>query len=288
MPRNTTRLRAAAAVVVATVAAGCATAAPASLDAGLHSLSVDVDGVTREYDLYAPAKASSKALIVDLHGLTGTPQGQADLSGLREVAEQEGFVVAHPAGSAGAWDAFADRAADVAFLRAVVADVSRRVDVDPVRVYATGMSNGGGMAHRLACDASDLFAAVAPVAGAYLFDVDCAPPRPVPILAFHGTDDRVVPFTGAGTALPDITEWAGSWAARNGCDTAPVSERLAADVERLTWPGCDAGADVVLVVVEGGRHGWPGTDNPRRSDATTSSIDASSLIWEFFASHPMP
>jgi polyhydroxybutyrate depolymerase len=281
-----------AAVAVVTVVAACSSteaAVPSSAVARREAVTIDVSGGQRAYELFVPASVHAPAaLVLDLHGLTGTPAGQDLLSGMQAKAEAEGFVVAQPAGVAGAWDALADRDQDLAFLRAVVADVADRVTIDPARIFATGMSNGGGMAHRLACDAADVFAAVAPVAGAYLLDVDCAPSRPVPVLAFHGTEDRVVPFTGLGTALPDVGEWAAAWAERNGCSLRPTSTTVAGDVRSLRWDGCLEGGDVELLVVEGGGHGWPGTDDPRRRSATTGSVEATDLIWEFFASHPLP
>jgi polyhydroxybutyrate depolymerase len=253
-----------------------------------ETFTIDVSGEARDYDLFVPASLETPAsLVLDLHGLTGTPADQDLLSGMQAKAEVEGFIVAQPVGTAGAWDAFADRDQDLAFLRAVVAHVAERVEIDPARVFATGMSNGGGMVHRLACDAADVFAAVAPVAGAYLLDVDCAPSRPVPVLAFHGTEDRVIPFGGLGSALPDIEQWAATWAERNGCAREPAATRIADDVRSLVWSDCVQASSVELVIVEGGGHGWPGTDDPRRRRATTNSVEATDLIWEFFANHPL-
>jgi polyhydroxybutyrate depolymerase len=107
----------------------------------------------------------------------------------------------------------------------------------------------------------------------------------VAVLAFHGTDDRVVPYDGAGTALPSIETWAAAWAERNGCDGGAMTDRVAEDVRSLVWQGCPEDGEVELVVVEGGGHGWPGTADPRRREATTDSIDATARLWEFFQAH---
>ena len=115
--------------------------------------------------------------------------------------------------------------------------------------------------------------------------VSCDPVRPVPIVAFHGTADRIVPYAGfRPLGLPAVEDWTAEWAERNGCGPAPAPERIAADVERTAWTGCDAA--VVLYTVEGGRHGWPGSERALAVLDSTDSIDASEIIWEFFEAHP--
>jgi len=258
---------------------------PGSYDAEVLS-----GGVIRRFTLDVPEGIPSPApLVMVFHGFTSNPDRVAELSGMSAVADREGFIVAYPAarGIPSAWRADTGRQgdADVAFVRDMVAVIGAALPVDATRVYAAGMSNGGGMAVRLGCEAADLVAAVAPVAGAMLVPV-CDPSRPVPLIAFHGTDDRVVPYEGLGLLnLPDVEDLLSTWAAGNGCGPEPEAERVAEDVVRHTWGGCDA--DVVLYTVEGGRHGWPGSERAIRELDSTRSIDASSLIWEFFAAHPM-
>lgn len=250
-----------------------------------------VDGEARRYHLYVPDSVDSPAaLVVDFHGLAGTAAEQDELSGMRAKADAEGFVVAQPEGRGALqyWETSAEGVAvtgDVAFARAVVADVAGRVDIDLDRVFATGMSNGGGMANRLACEAADVFAAVAPVAGAYTTDDLCTPSRPVPVLVIHGDSDLTVPIRGLGSLLPSITDFAAGWADRNGCAPGATSRSVAADVSLLEWSGC--AADVVLYVVAGGGHGWPGTTKPLARAVTTTSISATDLMWDFFVANPM-
>ncbi len=204
----------------------------------------------------------------------------------------EGFVVAQPLGFGVVplWFTAAgtpESEQDVAFARALVDDVASRVTIDPDRVYATGFSNGGGMANRLACDAADVFAAIGAVAGAYVDFAECAPSRPVPIIAFHGTLDLVVPYEGF-LLVPDVRVWAEAWSARNGCTSEPDIGRIAADVTLHRWSDCREGADVLLYTIEGGGHGWPGTSSPTRRENSTDSVDATELIWDFFEVHPLP
>jgi polyhydroxybutyrate depolymerase len=196
--------------------------------------------------------------------------------------------VAQPAAGliANAWDTL-EGSDDVAFARAIVADVARRVAIDPMRIYATGFSAGGGMVNRLACDAADLFAAAASVAGAYFGWSRCDPQRPMPIVGFHGDADFVVPYDGFGL-LPDVAEWARFRAGLNGCAADPPDTAdVAADVQLVVWDGCDGEAAVALYTIDGGGHGWPGTVDPDRDGDTTDAVSATDLIWEFFVAHPM-
>lgn len=251
--------------------------------------SVDVGSDTRRYRLVVPDTAQDPMpLVIVFHGLAGDPEQVRELSGFVEVASSEGFAVAFPqgAGLVSAWRTDAARAApDVAFARAVVEDVAGAIDLDRERVYAAGMSNGGGMAGRLACEASDVFAAVGVVAAAHGTGV-CDPQRPVPVIGFHGDADRIVPIEGIPSFVQDPRTWIASRADENGCGEEPSRAAVADDVESLVWGGCDA--DVVFYRIAGGAHGWPGSARAAELFDSTSSIDASRLMWEFFAARPMP
>jgi polyhydroxybutyrate depolymerase len=144
------------------------------------------------------------------------------------------------------------------------------------------------MANRLGCDLSDLIAAIAPVSGAYLFWQDCHASRPVPVLAFHGTGDAIVPYGGTGNdnVLPPVKEWASDWASRNACQAASNIIYQSGDVTGEAWEACQEGASVVLYTIEGGGHTWPGS--PLLEAFTTDEINATDIIWEFFKAHPMP
>ncbi len=248
---------------------------------GTFDRSLVRDDVERTYVLHISEDAWGRTgvpLVVDLHGLASSPASQEELSGFRDKAEEEGFVVVQPlaGGVLPTWQAGFVPSPDLTFIRGVIADVAFHVDVGPV--FVSGFSNGAGMAHRLACDAPGEIAAIGTVAGAYPDTGPCE--GPVPVIAFHGVLDRVAPFEGAGFLLPDITEWVASWADRAGCTSSDV-EAVTADVERRVWAGCDAGA-VELYVVTDGRHGWPGTSSQSRLFNSTTTISATDLMWEFF------
>jgi polyhydroxybutyrate depolymerase len=176
-------------------------------------------------------------------------------------------------------------APDVDFVRAIVEDAATVIDIDPDRVYAAGMSNGGGMAGRIACEASDLIAAVGVVAAAHGPGA-CVQERPVPVIAFHGDADRIVPLDGFPFVAQPIAEWVADRARANGCDAEPVVTEVTADVTLAAWDGCES--DVRYYLVAGGRHGWPGSDRAGRVGDSTTTIDATALMWEFFSERPRP
>ena len=151
---------------------------------------IESGGETRTYRLYIPASYDPDGppapLIVSLHGLSSNAGQQEHMSGLSDKAEEAGFVVVYPQGLGvpTRWNTAPDdrrRAqdanADIAFIRDLVAHLQADLNLDPARIYATGMSNGGGMTNRLGCDMADVFAAIAPVAGAYNFSDPRAPCR---------------------------------------------------------------------------------------------------------------
>ena len=242
-------------------------AARAVLTPGDHlDLTLEFDGATRLYDVHVPPGydgASAAPLVVDIHGLALNKTWQANFSGFKALSDVEGFIVAYPLGLFGdpndpeapsgtpgvdppaslgpCWNAGigtgACRAAgvdDVGFLRALVTAIAGQANIDLRRVYATGLSNGAAMSHVLACEASDVFAAVAPLASPVPFDPPsgCAPARPVAVLHFAGTDDVLIPYEGCGPATtpcgsgasftrPSAAESFAHWRSVNGCVSVP-------------------------------------------------------------------
>jgi polyhydroxybutyrate depolymerase len=250
-------------------------------------------------------------VVLALHAAAMNGRVMAWLSGLNQKADEAGFVAVYPngtgPGSSFTWNggdccghASQNGVDDVAFIRAVLDDLGRSFAVDPGRVYATGLSNGAVMAYRLASELSDRVAAVAVVAGTMGTDT-CAPGRPVPLLHFHGTDDAFIPFGGgrgakslSGTDFRPVARSIRSWVEANGCDAEPTTEELpdrARDGTRVlkkTYGGGRDGSEVVLVVIEGGGHTWPGRKLPERLlGKATANVSANDLMWEFFQKHPM-
>jgi polyhydroxybutyrate depolymerase len=163
--------------------------------------------------------------------------------------------------------------------------------IDESRVYAMGISNGGGMTSLLGCRLNDRFAAIAPVAGSPYSELLCSGAGPMPIVAFHGTDDELVPFEGGpggrlGLPLNAVRDNMLGWARHNGCDLTLQTQRIAEDVVLESYGSCADGADAQLYVVEGGGHTWPGSSrNIRALGTTTRSISATGIAWQFFTEH---
>ncbi|RMG20106.1 MAG: hypothetical protein D6729_03620 [Deltaproteobacteria bacterium] len=262
---------------------------------GDHNLSLVHDGRLRRYLLHVPTGGDPTAprpLVLDFHGFSGWKEQQAEYTRYPQLADEEGFLVAHPdgTGTPRGWNAGgccgsadAEDVDDVGFVRAMVEQIRRVSCVDPRRVYATGFSNGGMFSHRLACEASDLIAAVVPVAGGNLLSDDaCQPSRPVPVLHFHGTADPIVRYEGSRLGFPDIPVMMAEWAARDGCDAVPVEISRMGDVHCETWPGCAGGVEVTLCTIDGGGHVWPGTLG------ATQNIDATLAGWNFLSRFALP
>ena len=188
---------------------------------------------------------------------------------------------------------------DVAFINALLDDVLGSYHVDIRRIYATGMSNGAVMAYRLASELSNRIAAIAPVSGSMGTEIS-QPNRPMSILHFHGTMDEYIPFFGGkgkrsitGTHYWPVDHSIRTWVKSNGCDENPKIELLSKSgdemtVTRKTYAEGKDGTEVVLVVIEGGGHTWPGMRSPVKTLGKSAlSISANDLMWEFFKKHPM-
>lgn len=308
-------LAAAAAVSSGARAQAAPCAGPTAYVPGSASYTFEFDGRERLYRLFVPSgydAATPVPLVMALHGAGGWAAQQEAYSDWNELAERETFVTVHPQGALPTGPGFRwnagepmridgplrelfesgdDMPDDAGFLAALLAHVQAELCIDPDRIYVNGLSNGGGMTHHIACVLSGTVAAAGTVAGAYTaIPGGCEPERPVPIVSFHGTADRIVPYGGsARIGLAAIEDWAADWAARNGCDAAPATtETVAETVSVVRYTGCTDDAEVVLYTIDGGGHTWPGADPllPILMGYTTQAIDATEVMWQFFAAHP--
>jgi polyhydroxybutyrate depolymerase len=271
----------------------------APLEPGQYAFDLDHNGRQRSYLLTVPSTLEERApLVLNFHGAGGTAEQHRFLTDLDPLAEAKGFVVAYPEGLdtpggrqglSGSTQSFdggsccsgdASDRDDVGFSRAVVADVQTRLCIDPTRVYAMGMSNGGFMAYRLACEAADIFAAAASAVGVLgLTEAECNPARPIPFLHLHGTADAFVPYEGT-------EEWLGArdsveiLARKNGCAGSPEVTLQQGAVTCESYTSCDAEADVTLCTIEGMDHCWPG--QLLCSGPSTTEISANEAMWALF------
>ena len=285
--------------------------AASQLPPGDHFRWLEIGGQTRSYSVHVPPShdpAKPTPVVLVLHSAAMNAASMARFCGLNEKADRAGFVVVYPNGTGSTplflyWDAGGVRGRpsdDVGYVAKVLDDLATAVNVDPKRVFATGMSNGAMMCYRLAAELSDRIAAIAPVSGTMAIE-SCRPSRPVPVLHFHGTKDGLVLYGGPDDRIPknlkflSVEDSVRAWARVNGCPETPVVAALpdtASDdgttVKRTTYGPGKGGSEVILYAIEGGGHTWPGR-KPRMPflGKSTSDISANDLIWEFFQRHPI-
>jgi len=282
------------------------------LGPGDHTRTLEVDGRERSYLIHVPEKYDPRQptpVVLVFHGAGTNARMMVRFCGLSEKADEAGFIAVYPNGTGAAgifltWNAGGlhpnlaeGKPDDVKFVDALLDDLLGVVNVDPKRVYATGMSNGGMMCYRLAAELSGRIAAIAPVGGTMAIK-EAKPARPVPVLHFHGTADRLVPFQGPREGMQEfltflsVEETVQTWAKLNRCRPEPAVEKLEdkADdgmtVTKKTFKPQEGGAEVILVEIDGGGHTWPGREPPiGLIGESTKDVSANGMIWEFFQRH---
>lgn len=270
----------------------------------LNHISLTVDGRQRDCIVVVPSSHTSatiQPLLMDFHGFGTSAEHQLNRTGFFQLAEQHDVVVAFPQGvqiggnthwNVGGFTQ-GSPVDDVAFVRALIDTLKANYTIDSNRIYASGMSNGGFMALRLACELSDKIAAVASVAGGMAPEIleVCAPRRPVAVLQIHGTSDEVIPYNGTIWSEP-ISDVVDFWVSNNTCFSTPTTEEIP-DVDVLDtvhahielYRDCDSGTAVTHIVVEGGGHSWPGQYVGR--PGVCNDFDASEVILEFLLQHSL-
>ncbi len=252
-----------------------------------------VDGQKRSYLLHIPSgliSGAETAVVFVFHGLNETSVSIQATTEMDAVADANGFVVAYPAGYGGAWNAtccggaVASNINDIGFIRQMIDDIGIIVPVDSKRIYATGFSNGALLTYRIACEMSDTFAAVAPVAGS-LVTHPCEPQEAVSLIHMHGMQDDLVPYEGGPSpVVPDLVflsvpESVATWAKLDGCNDLPDVKKEGLLIY-TNYSNCKPGVGVELITSEVGTHGWP--------SKYVMTPPLSEIIWEFFSAHPKP
>ncbi|MFH1802345.1 MAG: PHB depolymerase family esterase [archaeon] len=290
---------------------------------GWHDFSIDHEGLERTYRVYVPSSydpdIGSWPVVLNFHGGFGNAEAAERQTAMSLTAEEKGFILVYPEAVVGErsesgknyrhWNGGprvdankAPNVDDVGFVSELLDDLEGKFNVDSTKVYATGISNGGTMVYRLACELSDKISAIAPV-GTNQLEIDCNPGRAVPVMHLHGVEDGFFPYEGGAGEISDslqpVEETILEWVDRNGC--SDEFNELEGFGECRVYSGCDQGARVVLCLIEGHGHTWPGPGIYAGARTCESNPDgnlcnilkgitgprnydfqANALMWDFF------
>lgn len=283
---------------------------------------ITLNGLRRTWKLFVPELSNNMKvpLVIILHGRGGNGESMILLTrkGFNRLAVRDGFLVAYPDGIELNWNdgrkdeqshdrAHSENIDDVGFISEMIEKLKKDYNIDPSKVYVTGISNGAIMCYRLACELSEKIAAIAPVDGNFpaMLLPQCSPLNPVSVLAINNTDDPLVPFDGGdiqgkfekaklGKVL-SVHDSIAFWVKKNRCSTVPVlSDLPVTDPENdtrviiKTYKNELNGDEVILYTVNGGGHTWPGGLQympSRVIGKTCMDFDANDVIWSFFKRH---
>lgn len=279
---------------------------------GPHTYTIKHDGIDRHYFVHVPPSYNAKIptpLVVAMHGGGGDMSLQAspDYYDLTPKSDKEGFIIVFPNGSSklksgklATWNAGTccghardKKIDDVGFIKKMVGNITQQYNIDQKRIFATGMSNGGLMAYRLACELPQTFRAIAAVAGTDNTS-DCKPAQPVSVLHIHAKNDDHVLFNGGAgkeafgdrtkiTEFTSVPATIAKWVKLNSCATSPKRSLEKSQAYCETYSNCSSGTEVQLCVTETGRHSWPGGKKIRRGkESPSTAISATDVIWDFF------
>lgn len=277
----------------------------------VFSDSIIVDSIERTYIVHLPKdydKNTILPLVIVLHGGGGKAENTNKLTGFDRVSDKYSFIVVYPNGIDKQWNDGREKVKkyvngkevnDVKFISCLIDSLRIKYLLDSSRVFVTGMSNGGIMSFKLACELSDKIAGIAPVAASMSEIVynDCKPSHPVPVMIVFGDADPLIPFEGGDITVlgkrgkvVSVEQSVKFWVKNNGCAEKP-SETITVDSTdddtraiRYTYKG---NADVVYWLIQGGGHTWPKGGHFLPSfivGRTSEEIDASEEIWKFFRS----
>lgn len=282
------------------------------LTAGDYTFSLQHQQITRYYQVHVPAQVAqgqAMPLVISLHGGGGNMRYQSTDAyyHLISASNQAGFIAVFPngysrfaSGKLATWNAgiccgkaLEAQIDDVGFIKKMMIELNTKANIDPKRIYANGMSNGGMMAYRLACELSETFAAIAAVAGTDGTQ-PCQPSHPVSVLHIHAKNDDHVQFNGGYGSqakvqvnFASVPSTINKWVKLNACNTTPQRVLAVNGAYCELYSDCQRNTQVKLCVNETGGHAWPGGSKVR-GNTEASSLNANALIWAFYQANPKP
>jgi polyhydroxybutyrate depolymerase len=268
---------------------------------------LEIDGIIRTYVVDFPRSYDEQSehsfpVVIALHGTGGSALQMEASYGLTEKADRENYVIVYPDGVRGtgilgirSWNAGAccdyamyNQINDVVFIQEVIDKLITAFHINHRRVYIIGMSNGGMMAYRLACELSEKIAAIGVVSATMIMDRPCQPQRSMPILHIHSQLDSKVPLAGGigigGYDFPKVDSVMNVWSSLNSCSEPTTVENV--DVVHTKW-ACDRSVLERYVTYDGG-HSWPGATRTDRGDVPSRAINANDVIWSFLEKFSLP
>lgn len=258
-----------------------------------------MDGQQRTWRIFVPSSNNTDSpmpLVFNFHGTSSNPEEISALNQLEVLAEQETFIVVAPQAAFSyepegpkTWNVEQLNSPynDIAFVKALIAQLQQDYSIDTRRIYATGFSGGARMSSRLACDMADTFAAVAPIAGVR-YGENCAPVKPMPVITYHGTQDPVNHYTHK-TDSPrywreGVEPAIDGWVSHNQCQSAKT-KTLQPGLTKTTWSACHDDVNVVFIRSLQGGHTWPGSPMAKQLAkyglGATDNLPMTSLVWTF-------
>ncbi len=282
---------------------------------GVYQLKLDHGGITRTYTMFVPVNIFGNVptnipLVYNLHGGGSNGVEQMNLTFMNAVAGTQKFLAVYPDAVNGRWNdgraasaAKNNNADDVGFIAAITAKLASQLSVNQLRVYVTGISNGGMMAYRIACENASAYAAVAPVSSGMPDEIvpSCSPTVPIALIAMQGDSDPYIPYTGGlvypgneGTVQATDTTIA-YWVSHNACNPTPTATALPdsnttdhSTATKYIYDTCGIDGDVNFYKIAGGGHTWPGGPQYRpvaEIGYTNLDFNASLTMWDFFKTH---